>query len=50
MCGMTREEDIIHAAKLGVDAIGLIFYPQSPRCVSLTQAKNYSAMFPFLLM
>ncbi|KTD29800.1 N-(5'-phosphoribosyl)anthranilate isomerase [Legionella maceachernii] len=49
MCGMTREEDIIHAAKLGVDAIGLIFYPQSPRCVSLTQAKKLLRNVPLFV-
>ncbi|MFT4059420.1 MAG: phosphoribosylanthranilate isomerase [Legionella sp.] len=40
MCGMTRQEDIAHAVHLGVDAIGLIFYPQSKRYVSIEQAKK----------
>jgi len=40
MCGMTRKEDIAHAVFLGVDAIGLIFYPESSRCVTLEQAAN----------
>ncbi|HHT0593179.1 TPA: phosphoribosylanthranilate isomerase [Legionella anisa] len=39
MCGMTRNDDIAYAIKLGVDAIGLIFYPKSARCVSIEQAK-----------
>lgn len=39
MCGMTRIEDIAYAVDLGVDAIGLIFYPQSPRYVTVDQAK-----------
>ncbi len=39
MCGMTRSEDIAHAISLGVDAVGLIFYPKSTRCVSIAQAK-----------
>ncbi len=38
MCGMTRSEDIAHAVNLGVDAIGLIFYPESPRAVTIAQA------------
>ncbi|WP_058475267.1 phosphoribosylanthranilate isomerase [Legionella quateirensis] len=38
MCGMTRNEDIAHAISLGVDAIGLIFYPKSSRYVSIEQA------------
>lgn len=39
MCGMTRAEDVAHAINLGVDAIGLIFYPKSPRHVTLESAK-----------
>lgn len=39
MCGMTRVEDIKHAIELGVDALGLIFCPQSRRHVTLEQAK-----------
>ncbi|WP_454783083.1 phosphoribosylanthranilate isomerase [Legionella sp. WA2022007384] len=39
MCGMTRSEDVAHAINLGVDAIGLIFYPKSARYVSIDQAK-----------
>jgi len=49
MCGMTREEDIAHAAELGVDAIGLIFYPKSPRCVSITQAKKILRNVPLFV-
>ncbi|MBA2651819.1 MAG: phosphoribosylanthranilate isomerase [Tatlockia sp.] len=39
-CGMTREEDIAYATALGVDAIGLIFAPESSRSISLSQAKK----------
>jgi phosphoribosylanthranilate isomerase len=38
ICGFTRVDDAIAAAKLGVDAIGLVFYPPSPRNVDLGQA------------
>jgi phosphoribosylanthranilate isomerase len=34
ICGITSEEDAIAAADLGADAIGLNFYPGSPRFVS----------------
>jgi len=33
-CGMTREEDLAGAADLGVDAVGFVLWPGSPRAVS----------------
>ncbi|HXD88152.1 MAG TPA: phosphoribosylanthranilate isomerase [Urbifossiella sp.] len=38
ICGVTTPEDAAHAAESGADALGLNFYPQSPRCISATQA------------
>lgn len=38
ICGFTRVEDAVSAAGLGVDAIGLVFYPPSPRNVNINQA------------
>ena len=49
MCGMTRVDDIRNAATLGVDAIGLIFYPQSPRYVSIEHAKKLLQDIPAFL-
>ena len=46
VCGMTREEDTAAAARLGVDAIGLVFYPMSPRHVSVQQARRLVASLP----
>ena len=37
-CGFTRVEDAAFAAHLGIDAIGLVFYPPSPRHVEIEQA------------
>ena len=39
MCGMSRVSDIAHATALGVDAIGLIFYPKSRRYLDIMAAK-----------
>ena len=38
ICGFTRVEDAVCAAHLGVDAIGLVFYPPSPRHIEIEQA------------
>ena len=38
ICGFTRVEDAVFAAYLGVDAIGLVFYPPSPRNIGIDQA------------
>ncbi|MEC7120010.1 MAG: phosphoribosylanthranilate isomerase [Pseudomonadota bacterium] len=38
ICGLTRVSDIQAAVAAGVDAIGLVFYPPSPRAVSAEQA------------
>jgi phosphoribosylanthranilate isomerase len=32
-CGMTREEDVDAAVTLGIDAVGFVLWPQSPRAV-----------------
>lgn len=45
-CGMTRVEDAVLAADLGVDAIGLVCTRRSPRFVTLDQARAISAGLP----
>jgi phosphoribosylanthranilate isomerase len=46
ICGITRAQDARTAAELGADAIGLVFYPPSPRNVSLVQARAIIAQLP----
>jgi phosphoribosylanthranilate isomerase len=38
ICGITRAGDLRAAADAGADAIGLVFYPQSPRLLTREQA------------
>jgi len=38
ICGLTREQDVRAAVDAGADAIGLVFYPASPRFVDVTLA------------
>jgi len=46
ICGLTRPQDVRAAVDLGADAIGFVFYPPSPRAVSIEQAAELVAMLP----
>jgi phosphoribosylanthranilate isomerase len=49
ICGLTRIEDLQAAVNAGADAIGLVFYPPSPRHVDLqTAAMLARAVPPFV--
>jgi phosphoribosylanthranilate isomerase len=46
VCGVTRAEDAALLARAGVDAVGVIFAPQSRRLVSLDEAAAVLAPLP----
>lgn len=46
ICGITRVEDAHAVVKHGADAIGLVFYPPSPRHVDIAQAAEIAAALP----
>jgi phosphoribosylanthranilate isomerase len=46
ICGITRPEDAQAAVANGSDAIGLVFYPKSPRAVTVEQALRITAVIP----
>ena len=46
ICGITSTEDAHEAVKQGADAIGLVFYANSPRNVSAAQAAEIIARLP----
>jgi phosphoribosylanthranilate isomerase len=49
ICGITRPADAESAARAGADAIGLVFYPPSPRFVSIERAIEVrNALPPFV--
>ena len=49
ICGITRIEDAICAVQSGADAIGLVFYAESPRNISLQVAQEIvDALPPFI--
>lgn len=49
ICGITRKDDARAAAHAGADAIGLVFYPHSPRFLSVERAVEIrDALPPFV--
>lgn len=46
ICGITRREDALAAARLGAHAVGFVFYAGSPRAVTPEQARDIIAALP----
>ena len=46
LCGLKRLEDVQHAVALGADAVGLVFYPGSPRYLTPPDAASLLAGLP----
>ncbi|MGB6241160.1 MAG: phosphoribosylanthranilate isomerase [Castellaniella sp.] len=46
ICGLTRPADVLAVVQAGADAVGLVFYPASRRCVTLEQAAALRAQVP----
>ncbi|WMW79030.1 phosphoribosylanthranilate isomerase [Undibacterium cyanobacteriorum] len=46
ICGITREEDLRAVVEAGADALGFVFYPQSPRFVDGDRAAHLLADLP----
>jgi phosphoribosylanthranilate isomerase len=46
ICGLTRPEDVDAAVAAGVDAVGLVFHPASPRFVTGEQAASLCTRLP----
>jgi phosphoribosylanthranilate isomerase len=46
ICGITRPQDAELAAGLGASALGFVFWPRSPRCVTAETAKALTAHVP----
>ena len=46
ICGLTRAQDVVAAVTAGADAIGLVFYPPSPRAVTPDLARDLCGLLP----
>ena len=46
ICGLTREQDVDDAVEAGADAIGFVFYANSPRHVDVARAAELARRLP----
>lgn len=50
ICGITREEDALHAVRHGATAVGFVFWPQSPRYIPPARAAAIRRRLPDAVM
>ncbi len=46
ICGLTRPDEALACARMGADAIGLVFFPKSPRHLTPRQAGDICRQLP----
>lgn len=46
ICGLTRPQDVQAAVAAGADALGFVFYPDSPRYIDAAQAASLMRQLP----
>ena len=46
ICGIRRLEDALLAAELGADAVGFVFWPESPRFIDPYRARDIARRLP----
>jgi len=46
ICGITNLDDALAAVDYGADALGFVFYPGSPRCVTTDKVREITTQLP----
>lgn len=46
VCGLTRLDDVMSAIDAGVDALGFVFYSESPRSITAMQVADFEGYIP----
>jgi len=46
ICGITQREDAVAAVRCGADALGFVFWPESPRCIDPYRARAIARTLP----